>query len=116
MALLALFTVFGPTVATAASGGHHLPAVDAGAGSSVSVADLRETDGDGLSSTASSSKHVTRRSRCPTAPTTTPSRSDRSPGPQLVVTQGELVEVTLTNRDVEEGVTLHWHGYDVPVR
>jgi FtsP/CotA-like multicopper oxidase with cupredoxin domain len=30
------------------------------------------------------------------------------------VTQGELVEVTLTNRDVENGVTLHWHGYDVP--
>ena len=36
------------------------------------------------------------------------------PGPQLVVTEGELVEVTLTNRDVEDGVTLHWHGYDVP--
>ena len=36
------------------------------------------------------------------------------PGPELVVTEGELVEVTLTNLDVEDGVTLHWHGYDVP--
>lgn len=36
------------------------------------------------------------------------------PGPELRVTQGDLVEVTLKNRDVAAGVTLHWHGYDVP--
>lgn len=38
----------------------------------------------------------------------------RSPGPELRVTRGQLVEVTLVNTDVTEGVTLHWHGVDVP--
>src|SRR5690606_3272415 len=33
---------------------------------------------------------------------------------ELRVSQGELVEVTLVNEDVAAGVTLHWHGYDVP--
>ncbi|BDZ46760.1 multicopper oxidase family protein [Naasia aerilata] len=36
------------------------------------------------------------------------------PGPELRVDQGDLVEVVLRNRDIDEGVTLHWHGYDVP--
>jgi FtsP/CotA-like multicopper oxidase with cupredoxin domain len=38
----------------------------------------------------------------------------RTPGPKLVATQGDLVQVTLRNKDVEGGVTLHWHGVDVP--
>ena len=37
-----------------------------------------------------------------------------SPGPELRVRQGQLVEVTVINKDVAEGVTLHWHGVDVP--
>ncbi|MEV6596328.1 multicopper oxidase domain-containing protein [Actinoplanes sp. NPDC051346] len=37
-----------------------------------------------------------------------------SPGPTLRVRQGQLVEVTLVNTDVAEGVTVHWHGVDVP--
>jgi FtsP/CotA-like multicopper oxidase with cupredoxin domain len=37
-----------------------------------------------------------------------------TPGPLLEATQGDLVEFTLVNRDVEGGVTLHWHGVDVP--
>ncbi len=28
--------------------------------------------------------------------------------------EGELVEVTLRNRDVDDGVTIHWHGVDLP--
>jgi len=36
------------------------------------------------------------------------------PGPELRVTVGEVVEVTLHNSDIAEGVTIHWHGYDVP--
>jgi FtsP/CotA-like multicopper oxidase with cupredoxin domain len=36
------------------------------------------------------------------------------PGPELRVTEGDQVEVTLHNRDIAEGVTIHWHGYDVP--
>jgi FtsP/CotA-like multicopper oxidase with cupredoxin domain len=36
------------------------------------------------------------------------------PGPELRVRQGELVEVMLVNQDIAAGVTLHWHGLDVP--
>jgi len=36
------------------------------------------------------------------------------PGPELRVHQGDLVEVTLRNRNVAGGVTIHWHGVDVP--
>jgi FtsP/CotA-like multicopper oxidase with cupredoxin domain len=36
------------------------------------------------------------------------------PGPAITATQGDLIEVTLRNTDIEDGVTLHWHGYDVP--
>ncbi len=37
-----------------------------------------------------------------------------SPGPLLRAEVGELVEVTLHNADVAGGVTIHWHGLDVP--
>ncbi|MDG4809579.1 multicopper oxidase family protein [Micromonospora sp. WMMD1120] len=36
------------------------------------------------------------------------------PGPELTATVGDVVQVTLRNRDIGRGVTLHWHGYDVP--
>jgi FtsP/CotA-like multicopper oxidase with cupredoxin domain len=37
-----------------------------------------------------------------------------SPGPELRMRQGDLVEVVLRNLDVDDGVTIHWHGVDVP--
>ncbi|MFG2059568.1 multicopper oxidase family protein [Micromonospora sp. NPDC048930] len=37
-----------------------------------------------------------------------------TPGPELRARQGDLVEVTLVNRLPGVGVTLHWHGVDVP--
>jgi FtsP/CotA-like multicopper oxidase with cupredoxin domain len=36
------------------------------------------------------------------------------PGPELRVRQGDIVEATLINEDIHEGVTIHWHGVDVP--
>lgn len=36
------------------------------------------------------------------------------PGPELRMKLGELVEVRLTNQDIEAGVTIHWHGLNVP--
>ena len=36
------------------------------------------------------------------------------PGPELRVRQGQLVEITLVNKDLEQGVAIHWHGVDVP--
>jgi FtsP/CotA-like multicopper oxidase with cupredoxin domain len=37
----------------------------------------------------------------------------RLPGPAITATEGDLIEVTLRNVDIADGVTLHWHGYDV---
>jgi FtsP/CotA-like multicopper oxidase with cupredoxin domain len=37
-----------------------------------------------------------------------------SPGPEIRARQGQLIEVTLVNESVPDGVTLHWHGVDVP--
>ncbi|MBA3720747.1 MAG: multicopper oxidase domain-containing protein, partial [Nocardioidaceae bacterium] len=37
-----------------------------------------------------------------------------SPGPEIRVTQGDLLQVTLVNESVPDGTTLHWHGVDVP--
>ena len=36
------------------------------------------------------------------------------PGPEIRVRQGDLVEATLVNKGIDEGVTIHWHGVDVP--
>jgi FtsP/CotA-like multicopper oxidase with cupredoxin domain len=36
------------------------------------------------------------------------------PGPAITATRGDLIEVQLRNVDIDGGVTLHWHGYDVP--
>ena len=38
----------------------------------------------------------------------------RVPGPELRVHEGDLVEATLVNRDIAEGVSIHWHGVDLP--
>lgn len=38
------------------------------------------------------------------------------PGPELRVREGDLVAVTLVNQDLDEGVSIHWHGVDVPNR
>jgi FtsP/CotA-like multicopper oxidase with cupredoxin domain len=40
--------------------------------------------------------------------------NNRIPGPEIRVHQGELVEVTLVNQDIDDGVSIHWHGLDVP--
>ena len=38
----------------------------------------------------------------------------KAPGPELRVRKGQLVQVTLVNKDIGDGVTIHWHGLDVP--
>jgi FtsP/CotA-like multicopper oxidase with cupredoxin domain len=37
-----------------------------------------------------------------------------TPGPEIRAVQGQMVQVRLVNEDVADGVTLHWHGVDVP--
>ncbi|WP_246120274.1 multicopper oxidase family protein [Cohnella terricola] len=34
--------------------------------------------------------------------------------PELRVRYGDMVEVKLLNKDIDKGVTIHWHGYNVP--
>lgn len=38
----------------------------------------------------------------------------RTPGPLIEARVGQLVEVRLANDNVADGVTLHWHGVNVP--
>jgi FtsP/CotA-like multicopper oxidase with cupredoxin domain len=38
----------------------------------------------------------------------------QSPGPVIRAAQGDVLQVTLVNESVRQGVTLHWHGVDVP--
>lgn len=40
--------------------------------------------------------------------------NDTSPGPEIRAAAGQLVEVRLVNESVEDGITLHWHGVDIP--
>jgi len=37
-----------------------------------------------------------------------------SPGPVIRAEQGDLVQVSVRNESVPDGMTLHWHGVDVP--
>jgi FtsP/CotA-like multicopper oxidase with cupredoxin domain len=37
-----------------------------------------------------------------------------SPGPEIRARVGDLVQVRVTNESVDDGMTLHWHGVDVP--
>lgn len=36
------------------------------------------------------------------------------PGPSIRAREGDLIEVVLRNKDIRSGVSVHWHGYDVP--
>nr|MDQ2697860.1 multicopper oxidase domain-containing protein [Actinomycetota bacterium] len=113
LALVALFTVFGPSTAGPASAGHHLVEAPASAAESVSVEQLRET----ATGAATQRFELEARHEIITLPDGDHYDAisfGSVPGPTLTVQQGELIEVVLTNRDVDEGVTLHWHGYDVP--
>lgn len=111
LGLLTLVTVFGPTTGSAASGHHLVESVDDGP--TVSVADLRETaTGTEVRRFELEARHET--ITLPGGASYDAIGFGSVPGPIIGVTQGELIEVTLRNRDVEGGVTLHWHGYDVP--
>ncbi|MEV4692718.1 multicopper oxidase family protein [Micromonospora echinospora] len=83
----------------------------------VSVADLRGPGAPAARGTAR--RHVlTARTGTVTIPSGRAidawSYEGRLPGPAITATEGDLIEVTLRNADIEDGVTVHWHGYDVP--
>lgn len=98
-----------------ATGGGPGPAT--GGGTKVSVADLRGPDAPAPGGTVR--RHTL---TAKTATVRLGSGGDVDawtydgtlPGPAITATQGDLIEVTLRNVDIEDGVTVHWHGYDVP--
>jgi len=118
---LAFYSNLQPAVLGSNTGHGHLAAgLAAGAGSqtavepAVSVADLR---------TAADSDRPLRHFTLVAAEQQITLPSGRSvsawtfgslPGPEIRVQQKDLVEVTLQNTDIADGVTLHWHGYLVP--
>ncbi|MDF0512994.1 multicopper oxidase family protein [Agromyces sp. H3Y2-19a] len=102
-----------------AAPGHHAVAAGASAGAgaeaSVSVADLRTPADPGrrtdrFTLTAKRSLVVLDDGATIDAWTF----DGQVPGPELRVREGDLVEVELRNDDIAAGVTLHWHGVDVP--
>lgn len=120
---LAFYRNIQPVVLGESGSGHgHLAAggVSPGAGSNglergvVSVADLRTpTD---LAAPVRSFRLTARQQSIalPSGRTVEAWTFGSLPGPELRVRQGDLVEVTLENTDIQDGVTLHWHGYPVP--
>ncbi|SCL34561.1 Multicopper oxidase with three cupredoxin domains (includes cell division protein FtsP and spore coat protein CotA) [Micromonospora rhizosphaerae] len=105
--------LFMPAESAATGGG---PGRSSSSGPPVSVADLR---GAGAPAPGG-----TRRQYVLTAQTATvrlPSGREiqawtyngQAPGPPITAEMGDLIEVTLRNTDIDDGVTLHWHGYDV---
>ena len=116
-----------PVVVGSAGTGHHVAAAQtAGAGpdpavsgsasgsASVSVADLR---------TGAEPDRPIRRFTLTARqqPVTLPSGTvvdawtfGSLPGPEIRIRQGDLVELTVINADIADGVTVHWHGYRVP--
>jgi FtsP/CotA-like multicopper oxidase with cupredoxin domain len=93
--------------------GHH-SAMPAGASAAVSVADLtgpRTGEPDKRFTLVAQKKTIELASGQTIEAWTF---NGQVPGPQLVVHEGDLVEVRLMNQDIEQGVTVHWHGVDVP--
>ncbi len=78
-----------------------------------SVADLREPGGRPQRQFTLTARHTT--VRLASGRTVEALSFNGSvPGPELRVSKGELVEVTLRNEDIAAGVTIHWHGVDLP--
>jgi FtsP/CotA-like multicopper oxidase with cupredoxin domain len=115
---MAFYREIQPVIIGAGGSHGHLaagPAVGGpGAGGAVSVADLRTGP---ASNAPVKTFALTARQKSVTVP------SGRAvdawtfgslPGPEIRVQQGDLVEVTVHNRDIQDGVTVHWHGYRVP--
>jgi FtsP/CotA-like multicopper oxidase with cupredoxin domain len=100
-----------PAPVSAKPGGHH----------AVTVSSVRGPDPAAAEAAGTPVRRFTLTARTATVALSSGERVDawtfdgRLPGPPLRVTQGDLVVVTLRNADIAAGVTLHWHGYDVPV-
>jgi FtsP/CotA-like multicopper oxidase with cupredoxin domain len=106
--------LFMPAESVATGGG---PARSSGSRAAVSVINLR---GAGTPAPGGTKRQYTLTAQ--TAAVRLPSGEDvdawtyngHVPGPAITAAEGDLIEVTLRNANIPDGVTLHWHGYDVP--
>jgi FtsP/CotA-like multicopper oxidase with cupredoxin domain len=122
-AAVSFYSDIQPVVIGNASGGHtHLAAGSAGAAPGGQGTGAQQVSVSELRAPAELSGPV-RRFELTARHQTVTLPSDRAidgwtfgslPGPEIRVRQGDLVEVTLINSDIADGVTLHWHGYPVP--
>ena len=103
------FTELGTGPRAAAAAGH-----DHSTHGHVSVADLRESAAGEPDVRVTLTARTARVRLASGKEVETLSFDGRVPGPELRVREGDLVEVTLVNRDVDRGVSIHWHGLDVP--
>ncbi len=106
-----------PVVIGATGGGHHVAAAAGSIGpvdGTVSVADLRTPVGapGGVERFVLTARQE--QVTLPSGAVVDGWTFGSLPGPEIRVRQGDLVEVTLVNADIADGVTLHWHGYPVP--
>ncbi|WUH89166.1 multicopper oxidase family protein [Streptomyces sp. NBC_00433] len=112
--LVGVLTTFAGTPKTDAGGG---PAVAYPAAKGVSVASLT---GPASPRPGGTVRRYTLDARTATVTLASGKRvaawtfDGKVPGPPVTAVQGDLVEVTLHNVDIATGVSIHWHGYDVP--
>ncbi|WP_182883549.1 multicopper oxidase family protein [Microbispora sp. H10949] len=116
-----------PVVATAgavapatAEGGHDMPGHDMSTQASAPVRPVTDLRGPSAPAPGGTVRRFTLTARTATVTLSSGRKvaawtfDGQVPGPPITAEQGDLVEVRLRNADITEGVTLHWHGYDVP--
>ncbi|WP_167047327.1 multicopper oxidase family protein [Salinibacterium sp. ZJ454] len=106
-----LGTAAGVTAASA-SHGHGIAAAPVEPEASVSVADIRTAQTENPVRVTLEAQQ--QRVQLPSGASLDAWSYGSVPGQPIVVHQGDTVEVELRNRDIEDGVTVHWHGVDVP--
>ncbi|GLW26181.1 multicopper oxidase family protein [Microbispora triticiradicis] len=110
----------GAVAPATAEGGHDMPGHDMSTQASVPVRPVTDLRGPSAPAPGGTVRRFTLTARTATVTLSSGRKvaawtfDGQVPGPPITAEQGDLVEVRLRNADITEGVTLHWHGYDVP--
>ncbi|MBO4274480.1 multicopper oxidase family protein [Microbispora triticiradicis] len=110
----------GAVALAAAEGGHDMPGHGMSAQASAPVRPVTDLRGPSAPAPGGTVRRFTLTARTATVTLSSGRKvaawtfDGQVPGPPITAEQGDLVEVRLRNADITEGVTLHWHGYDVP--
>ncbi|WP_182886565.1 multicopper oxidase family protein [Microbispora sp. H10885] len=110
----------GAVALATAEGGHDMPGHDMSTQASAPVRPVTDLRGPSAPAPGGTVRRFTLTARTATVTLSSGRKvaawtfDGQVPGPPITAEQGDLVEVRLRNADITEGVTLHWHGYDVP--